>query len=262
MSEYKELKRKNHVYNTQIARNIPLSVKLKVIFKNTLMLLGLAFGGMGLLVFIGFASQVNFQDYRFSDDSPRTKATVTSVEMTGASENRNIIYEYKFKFNINGKDYNSNCYTSGKQYNKGQIVDIIYFEDNPEIAKIENARRSVFDFWVLLFILPFILIGGIMAGLQFAKAFKAIYLLKYGQLTTGILIDKQVTNTQINRRSVYKFTFKFTANDGKQYEVIARTHITRPLEDEAEEMLVYDINNPNYAVMIDVLPKIVKQYLS
>ena len=63
-----------------------------------------------------------------------------------------------------------------------------------------------------------------------------------------------MTNTRINNIPVYKFTFEFIADDGGTYEAIAKTHLTRNLEDENKEPLLYDQYNPSYAIMLDSLP--------
>ena len=73
-------------------------------------------------------------------------------------------------------------------------------------------------------------------------------------------MHQEATNTKINKQTVYKLFFEFTANDGKTYQVVAKTHKTHRLLDEELEALVYDPANPSNAVVLDALPNGIKNY--
>jgi hypothetical protein len=102
--------------------------------------------------------------------------------------------------------------------------------------------------------LIFPLIGAILIANGLRMGIKANRLLAYGKTAAGKLTSKVGTNVQINEKTVYKLTFEFTAEDGYSYEVIAKSHTPEKLEDEAQEPLLYDADDPNYAVMLDSLP--------
>jgi hypothetical protein len=88
----------------------------------------------------------------------------------------------------------------------------------------------------------------------FRSGLKGNRLLANGKIGSGRLISSEPTNTRINRRTVYKLTFEFTAEDGRTYQAVAKTHEPHHLQDEAEERLLYDAYNPAYAVLLDNLP--------
>ena len=80
-----------------------------------------------------------------------------------------------------------------------------------------------------------------------------MHLLKNGMPALGRFVSKEATGSQINNQMVYKYTFEFHADDGRPYEVTAKSH-TDELQDEDEEPLLYDPLCYSYAVMLDGLP--------
>lgn len=90
------------------------------------------------------------------------------------------------------------------------------------------------------------------AGISYGL--KANRLLEHGKIAFGKLASSEATSTRINNQPVIKLIFSFTANDGDEYEAVAKTHQPGDLEDEAEEPLLYDEADPYYALMLDDLP--------
>jgi len=243
-------------------RNISLKMKLQIIFKHTLMLIGVIFTILSLFMFIIFGLQVSFEDYKFDENSPITEGKIIKVLKTNAKENNISVVKYEYEYNINSQTYKAESYTTGKQYVEQQTVEIQYIESEPQISRIENTRKGAFDPWFLLFFTPFLFVGGSMVGVGIYLSLNSIKLLKFGEIAYGILVDKQPTNVKINNKTVYKLFFEFQARDGQKYTTIAKTHRPALLENEVKEKLVYDPNNPSKAVVIDTLPQIVKDYFN
>jgi hypothetical protein len=114
-------------------------------------------------------------------------------------------------------------------------------------------RAAVFG-PLVTFVVLFPLIGlcFILAGMRRGR--KAIRLLKHGKQAAGKLISKKSTGASVNDRPVYKMTFQFTADDGRNYQAVARTHLDELLTDDASEPLVYDPWKPASATLLDHLP--------
>jgi len=248
-----------NIYNLE-PRTISLNIKLQVLFKHVVMFIGLSFTIMSLIMFIIFGMQVSFSEFKFSEKSPFVNGQITNVLGTNSYENKVRVFKYDFKYSINSKQYSGTSFTTGQKFEVGQVVNIQYVENEPQVSRIENTRNGAFSPLMLIFFLPFIFVGGSMVGIRIYLGLKSIKLLRYGQIAYGVLIDKQPTNTKINNQTVYKLSFEFQAIDGTKYTTIAKSHLTRLLEDETQEKLVYDANNPKNAVMIDSLPIVVKQY--
>ncbi len=69
-----------------------------------------------------------------------------------------------------------------------------------------------------------------------------------------MLVDKEATGAIVKDEPVYKLTFAFTSDDGREYHVAHKTHKTAVLEDNNEERLLYDPLQPEVALMVDTLP--------
>lgn len=105
-----------------------------------------------------------------------------------------------------------------------------------------------------LFVLLFPLIGLSFIAVGARKGLHALRLLTHGIPAQGRLVDRKMTNVSINDASVMAMTFEFKTVDGRQARCVAKTHLTRDLEDDAAEPLVYDAQDPSLAVLLDDLP--------
>jgi hypothetical protein len=111
---------------------------------------------------------------------------------------------------------------------------------------------------VFMAIFPFI--GVVMLSFGLRKSIKYLRIIKSGKLAYGTYLYNEPTNTKINNSTVYRYFFEFTDDKGIKYKTSGETHTGR-LSDEPQELLVYNPNNPNEAVMVDALPKKVKAYI-
>ena len=236
-------------------RPVPPTVRVAALFGGFFNQFGWLFFGFGMIFVWAFVPGIDFTSwYRFRGDVATTQGTVTAVRKTHMSENNVEVYEIRYAFAADdGRRYEGTSYTTGARYGEGQTVDVEYCKDDPGVSRIAGARRRPAPIWVS-FVLVFPLVGlvFIVAGLK--RGMKANRLLGRGKVGLGTLKSKEPTNTSINDQPVYKLTFEFAAEDGQTYEVVAKTHETHLLEDDAEERLLYDPWNPRYAAMLDNLP--------
>lgn len=109
--------------------------------------------------------------------------------------------------------------------------------------------------WAMyLVIVGFPLIGLSFIAIGLRKGLQALRLLTHGIPAMGRLVDRKPTNVQINDTPVIAMVFQFHTVDGRQARCVAKTHLTRDLEDDAEEPLVYDPEDSAQAVLLDDLP--------
>ncbi|MDF1546495.1 MAG: DUF3592 domain-containing protein [Bacteroidales bacterium] len=242
-------------------RNIPIGVKLKIWFGNVFNVIGLAFFLFGLpfsMVFISFSSLLGPS---FGEDDPGTKGIIIESRATSASVNDVKVYEYTYRYHtMDGNSYTGLGYTTGNQKSVGDELMVLYKMDQPSASKAIDLRTSEFGGSVGLFVLIFPLIGLIMLILGTRNTLKQIFILQIGELAEGKFLYKEATNTQVNKQTVYELTFEFTASDNQIYKAIAKTHKYHRLEDEPFEKLVYDPDNPTNAVLLDALPRGLKEY--
>ncbi|MCB0166234.1 MAG: hypothetical protein KDI79_18535 [Anaerolineae bacterium] len=182
--------------------------------------------------------------------------TVTQIEQTGASENDTPVYVTQYAFRVERLETEllGRSYTTGQHFSPNQTVTVEYLRDRPEISRIQGTRFGTFSPWVFCLVGLFPAIGLAFVGFGLISGLRASHLLRHGKVAQGRLIEKTPTNTRINDQTVYKLTFAFTADDGRQYQAIARSHQPHNLEDEDQEQLLYDPHRPTRAVLLDNLP--------
>ncbi|MCZ6875610.1 MAG: hypothetical protein O7G88_19135 [bacterium] len=180
--------------------------------------------------------------------------TITDSYETNVSVNDKTVFVNSYRFTTSdGRSFEDFSYATGRWSRDGDKVTIEYPAGKPHLSRIQGMQRKMFGPLGLLFGL------GPVAGLVFAyvrvrKILQTKHLLQHGKLSTGVLVDKKATGTEINDESVYKLTFAFTADDGREYHVVHKTHKTAALEDDNEERLLYDPLQPEIALMVDTLP--------
>ena len=243
----------NKENQNKIARPISLMVRLSVFFSGINMAIGTLF-----LVVFGFS--VDFDDWKFSDDSPLAQGVVSQVHTTGSSVNEMPVYRFVYDYTTaTGEKYKGQSFGTDVYISKGSQVNVQYVEDNPEISRIEGTTKGSFPVWVLFFILIFPVIGYILLYVGIRKNLKFINLLKYGKIGMGTFKNKEATGGKVNNHTIMRYFFDFQADDGQMYIATGDTHHYHRLEDEPQEKLVYNPAYPHENVLIDSLPPIVKK---
>ena len=215
---------------------------------------GWLFFGFGMIFVWIFALQSDVTSlFLFSFQTNTTQGFVESVEESNASENDTTIYELSYTyFDQLGREHSGKSYSTGYPVVEGQVT-VEYLDGIPSISRVQGMRRKPFGaFGLISVIFPLIGSAFISAGIRYGL--KANRLLAKGRIAFGKLVSSEATGTRINDQTVIKLIFSFTAVDGDEYEAVAKTHQTGDLRDEAEEPLLYDEEDPYYAVMLDDLP--------
>lgn len=242
-------------------RDVPLSVRLRVLFGGTLNQAGWFIFGFGLLFVWLFTLNADLTSwYRFRGPLDSTEGKVLYSKDTGFSEggskHRRGTPVYVVHYSFIGPDdaeYKGLSFNTGRQLKEGQKVTVEYPQGKPRTSRIKGMRRKPVGLFGL-FPVVFPLLGLLFITTGIRKGFKANRLLALGEQTTGTLKSKKKTRSQVNKKYVYKLTFEFNTPEGMTYETTAKTHETGKLEDQAEEPLLYDPMRPAYAVMLDDLP--------
>ena len=210
--------------------------------------------GLGLIAgwIVIFSVDLSFVYYLGAVE--QTTGTITDSVETSVTLNDAVVMINMYRFVAsNGRRFEDYSYATGRWYKEGESVTIEYPHGKPQLSRIQGMRRKLFGPYALWLLLgP---IGGVgFLALRVRRAWRLKRLLQHGVLTGGTLVDKEATNTRINEALVYKLTFAYTAQDGRTYQVVHKTHITAPLEDDKNERLLYDAAHPQHAFLVDALP--------
>ena len=241
-------------------RSVPTSVRLRVLFGGFINQFGWLFFGFGMIFFWIFVLNSDLTGWLvFSGELETVEGVVTESRGTGASvggsdhSEGTPVYANAYRFSYDREEHSGVSYATGRKLEAGQSVKIEMPKGDPSRSRIEGMRTALFGpFAAAAAIFPFVGLCFVIFGLR--KGRKAIRLLRDGKQAEGTLVSKKATSTRVNKQPVYKLTFEFTADDGRTYQAVAKTHQTEDLEDEAREPLLYDPVDPSYATMLDALP--------
>lgn len=210
--------------------------------------------GIGMIFFWMMLFNVDLSFIDYAGNVERVTGSITDSHETNVSINDETVIVNSYRFIASdGRPFEDFSYATGRWYPDGARVTIEYPAGKPQLSRIQGMRRKPFGPLGLLFGL------GPAAGLLFAylrvrKLLRIKHLLQHGQLSTGVLVDKTATSARVNDEPVYKLTFAFTDDDGREHHVVHKTHRTEALEDDNEERLLYDPLHPDVAMMVDTLP--------
>ena len=250
---------RSHVYKNK--RDIPFGTMLKIWIGNPLSVMGLLFFLFGLPFALIFIPWSDYFSPSFSDRDPTVTGMIVETIPTSSYINDVQVFEYKYKYKVrSGQVYYGSGFSTGKTKNIEDEVVVQFKEDKPDYSQAIELRRSAFGGGIGFLTLIFPGIGFGMLFFSTRKALKQIYILKIGHLADGKFLYKEATNVQINKQPVFALTFEFVAADHKTYQAVAKTHQYQRLEDEAFEKLVYDPDHPENAVLLDELPKGIKNF--
>ena len=241
-------------------REVPPTVRLRVLFGGVFSQLGWFFFGLGMLfvwLFLPNADLTSF--YLFRGQLEQTQGTITASQNThfteGGSKHHSgtPIYRHDYTFTAAGNPYGGISYSTASSLQPGMHVTIEYPRGNPSISRIHGMRRApVHPFVLFVLIFPLVGAGFLIPSLK--QGSKANRLLANGKVAFGTFQSKVATNTRVNDRTVYKLTFQFTTDTGQTCQAVARTYQPEQLEDGQQHEVVYDPLTPSYAVMVDNLP--------
>ena len=220
-------------------RNLPLRLKLQVLFKNTESIIGFAFLLLGLPMLILFGSG-SFSGTSWNNDDPIIEGNISYITETNTEINEEIVWEFHYEFQLaNGNFYSGKGYSRNTTMNEGDPLEVQYKLLDPDVSHGIELNNNETPFWVLLLLALFPIIGGGMLYYTVKRGQRFIRIAEAGTLTHGRLVDKQVTGTEINDRRVIEFFFEFKVGD-ETYTTSAKTHLYERLTDEEEEPLIYN----------------------
>lgn len=253
---------KNYRRNTFAnKRSLPFGIMLRTWFGNPLTFMGIMFIVMGVPFTIIFAPISSLTAPSFDENDPITRGKITDAYGTNSSINDVQVYAYTYSYSTpDGQEHLATGYATGNTHSVGNEILVHYKADEPFVSKADGLRQSTFGGGFTFFVWIFPIVGFIMFGSSIRKVVKQMQILKVGVLAEGKFTHQEGTSTRVNNQTVYKLFFEFTANDGRKYEAIAKTHKTQRLRDEEFEKLVYDPSNPSNAVVLDALPRGIKNY--
>jgi len=236
-------------------RTVPVCAWITVLFGGALQQIGWFLLGFGMIFFYAFGLQADLSGlWMRLLDTRQATGVVTSIEDTNASENDSPVYAVHYRYvAADGTKVETTAYSTGYYPDSGQRVTVEYLRSNPGISRVEGMRRTTFGAAAIVIVI-FPLIGAGLTFFGLLEGVRASRLLGIGRLAFGKLTSAVGTNTTINNRQVIAMTFSFRAHDGATYDVTSKTNQPENLDDQAEELILYDPDDPTRGAALDGLP--------
>jgi hypothetical protein len=249
-------------------RSVPLLVQLSTVLGGMGVQIGsplVAFGMIFVWVFGLQSEAVTFLLFRGT--STTVQGEVLRVEQTYSSESDRDIFAVHYRYDADGSSLTGTSYTIEPPATPGSTVPVEVLIRDPRQSRIKGLRVRPFDVGgALTSFLP--LLGLVFGTVSFLQGVRACRLLRYGRVARAKIILREQTRMHVNEKPVVKFTFEFSIRasnklfgyrespEGELRTVrfVHRTHETLPLEDDAEEPILYDPERPESAYPMDGLP--------
>ncbi|TAE46663.1 MAG: hypothetical protein EAY69_08265 [Cytophagales bacterium] len=245
------------MYQNFNTRKISFVLTIKILFGNVITQLGWGVVVFGQVFFISFAMQADFSDFYLGKNSPKTKGKIIEINNTNARINKRFIYEFHYEYEVKTKKLKAFSYSTNKDIQVNDIVNIEYMNNKPEYSRIEGMQQKTFPIYAISVVI-ITLVGITIVVINLLKQIKNIQLLKTGIITKGKFIKMEPTNVKVDNQSMMRLYFEFIDYLGKTQTVSADVLDLKGLQDEPEETIFYDKNKPSKAVLIDGLPSKIK----
>lgn len=174
-----------------------------------------------------------------------TQGQITNVEETNYGIGNDLssvsIYKNTFIYSAEGLTYEGVSYSTGRQVELSDNVNITFFIDNPEISKITNQRMSPFSLFALgIIFLPLLGIYFIRQGVIEGQR-------NYNILADGILtMSEKTIRTTINDEEGNKSYVFYRDLDEKKHRI--STYINKEPSETTLEV-IYQKSQPSEAMV-------------
>lgn len=243
--------RSKNLLSQTAPRLLSLPTRLSIMFSGVLSAIGWVFLSIGTFVFFVFASFTSVkQMFRADGEWLPSVGVIQEIHPTNSKINKRTVYAYHFRFEANGQAHTSISYKVGDDKNIGAKLPIQYKSLNPQNAYIIGMDNAQMPIFILFFIPIFPIVGAGLVIFNLLKKRKTIELLQNGAIAFGKLAHSEETDVRVNNKRVQKYFFEFEVA-GNMYESICSTHIYAKVEDEAEELVLYNPSDPTQNLVFD-----------
>lgn len=249
-------------FSVDTPRNISFLMKLRIFFKGSTALVGIVFLLAGCIFPVVFGRMADFKSmFVFKDSDPVTPGLITHLRPTSSSINDREVYEYGFIFRVNDKDYSGRSFSTDR-YDMSDTLQVQYKAEDPFNCKGQSMGTAPFSAWLFFAMLSMPVFGLVFSTRSIITGRRNIALVEHGVLVKGKITRKESTLVSVNDQKVYKVFFSFQSADRTMREAFVRTHRIEQLRESTEVPVLYDPSDPSKAVLVDTLPKPVKELLN
>ncbi len=183
--------------------------------------------------------------------------TVTLVEYANAEINERELYCVWFEVREGNATRAAYSYTTDSTPSEGSDAQIERCTFLPSLMRIKGMRMSVFGSLGFLILAPIMLAFAVGGWKGLRRTLRWRHLLREGTPNWARLTSKEPTNVSINEQPVFKLIFTYESSHNQSHTIELSEHRQaelQALQDEGEELMLYDPHQPEIGLIWDQLP--------
>lgn len=238
-------------------RGLSLFTRLSLPFMGWNCQLGWLLTGLTILGLAYGLSNSDLRDiFRSESDWLATEGQLLEIESIGGRLSRSKVYGYSFSYRVAGQKLYAQAFFESKlRYDSlPQSVSVEYLASNPKRARIEGLRAERYNTRIGFLML----LGGLIPLFLFSltlnehrRNLKILRLYRFGLFTRGVLQGKEELGLTVQKKQVYCYTFTFLDEQGQEHKAYSKTANGASIEDEEEEIILYNKQNPEEHILFD-----------
>lgn len=170
---------------------------------------GALFGGFGLIfVWLFFPRNIAAEWKLNSEQTAQATGVILGAADTRLSINQQKVVLYAFEFRTTaGVLRRGECFTTGRKWQTGDSVQVLYLREQPSIARPIGARLSSTSMGSMFVALFPIGGAGLVLWVSISRR-RTLHAFVHGRVFEAFVTDIEHTQTMVNDYSVYKITFE------------------------------------------------------
>jgi hypothetical protein len=162
-------------------------------------------------------------------------------------------YCYIYRYTAEGSTYQGNSYAGSNDLDVGDTVDVEHLEAFPGISRIQGmaSEPRLSGGNVPLSIILVMILIALTSVVSLTRRRLCWYsLIKNGVATEAVAKESQLLSRTHHGREWYQVLWEFKAED-RQYTLTQRPYYTERVTMGERRTVLYDVKNPNKAVLLD-----------
>ncbi|MEL7146888.1 MAG: hypothetical protein AAFO69_11000 [Bacteroidota bacterium] len=206
---------------------------------------------IALLFFSWLFSNAHIEGFKLVFGSTAiTGGYITDMEFTNVTANDVPIYKYYYSYVINDDIFYGISY-EGNYYDVDDTVNVEFLKSDFSVSRLKGSDKTLSG--PVFTAIVFLLLAGLTTWLLLTvrKRLFEISIIGNGIVAGATMVSKEMTDTSINDRSLFKLHFEYEA-DRQKYQIVHRT--TYPDEFRESERVVYHQKRPSKGMLLSKLP--------
>lgn len=166
---------------------------------------------------------------------------------------REPFYRYIYRYTVESAAYLGDSYADVNDLDVGEMVEVKHLEAFPGISRIRGMASEPHlsgGTAPLIIILVMILIASASVVAITRRRFRSYRLMKNGVATAAVATERQLLSRTYHGQEWYQVLWEFNAN-GRLHTLTQRPYYTDRVTMGERRTVLYDVKDPNKAVLLD-----------